>query len=127
MKIRIRKDARAAYIGRCAHGLGFSPVNWVWAETLGKIAGKTIEVETEFLFSDQFNTVPIIGINNGKTGLRLMNSDVAEVIDDIRPTKVRCDWCGKTSDLVNEVCPHCGKHEYIHGFNNLYTGSKLNA
>ena len=85
MKIKIRKDAKAIYISSANSSL----VDWRWADILEKIAGKTIEVETEYLFKDQFNTVPIPGV--AEKGLRIMQNLVEEVIDDVRPGKTKCN------------------------------------
>lgn len=109
MKIKIRKDAKAIYIG----GRGRLPVNLEWAAILEKIAGTTIEVETDFLFKDQFSTVPIPGVSD--KGLRIMQEMVEEVIDDVRPGKARCNWCGKIS--ANQlVCMACGKRDFLEVF-----------
>jgi rRNA maturation endonuclease Nob1 len=109
MKIKIKKDAKAIYIG----GGGRLPVNWEWVAILEKIAGTTIEVETDFLFKDQFNTVPVPGV--AEKGLRIMQDVVEEVIDDVRPGKARCNWCGKIS--ANQlVCMACGKRDFLEVF-----------
>lgn len=109
MKIKIKKDAKAIYIG----GRGRLPVNLEWAAILEKIAGTTIEVETDFLFKDQFSTVPIPGVSD--KGLRIMNEVVEEVIDDVRPGKARCRWCGRTGPAQG-VCMACGKTDYLEVF-----------
>lgn len=84
---------------------------------LKKIAGRTFEVDTEYLFSDQFNTADFGGNDpnaesTGVTGYRIMGEYVENIIDDIRAGKMRCKWCGKTSD-TGEVCVHCGKKDYL--------------
>lgn len=105
MKIRIRDNASALYV----QGQKFA-VNWEWAKQLEQIQGMTLEVETEFLFKDQFNTGPIEGVSG--QGMRVMVGSVAEIIDDIRPRKMRCQWCGKISDIGN-ICEHCKKTKYL--------------
>lgn len=122
MRIRIRDDAKSAYIGYMVHSCHM-PYSDEWARTLEKVQGMTIEVETEHLFVDQFNTVPIPGVS--ELGLRLMNNSVAEVIDDIRPSKMKCGWCGKCAD-IGDVCPKCGKSKYLFNFKDkyLWTGKK---
>lgn len=107
VKIRIRDNASDLYVASQQH---HGVINWEWAEILGKIQGMVLEVETEYLFKDQFNTGPIAGVS--EQGLRVMAQSVAEVIDDIRPSKMRCHWCGKVSDL-GTVCSHCSKSEYL--------------
>ena len=55
---------------------------------LKQIEGMIVEVETEQLFKDQFNTVPVPNVS--ENGLRIMQNLVKEVIDDIRPQMMRC-------------------------------------
>lgn len=105
MKIRIRDNAGELYVRQQQF-----VINWEWAKQLEKIQGMTLEVETEFLFKDQFNTGPIEGVSD--QGMRIMIGSVAEVIDDIRPYKMRCNWCGKVSNL-GVLCAHCKKPEYL--------------
>lgn len=122
MKVKVREDAKMAYIGYMVHTCHSGYSN-EWAATLEKVQGMTIEIETDHLFVDQFNTVPIPGVSDN--GLRLMNRDVSEVIDDIRPLKMKCSWCGKTAD-IGDICPKCGKVEYLVKFKDkyLWTGKK---
>jgi len=108
MKIRIREDAELYYYEE-----NRGKVNHKWAEIIAAIEGQILEVDTEYLFKDQFNTKPIPGIS--KNGLRIMEAYVTEVIDDERPGKARCNWCGKTSTNT-ETCQHCGKSEYLEKF-----------
>lgn len=68
-----------------------------------EVAGTEIEVETEYLFRNQFNTVPIPDIS--ENGLRVMEEYIECVIDDEREGKARCNWCGKTSSNL-ETCSH---------------------
>jgi len=70
--ITVRNDASESYIRRESVA-----VNWHWAETLSKIEGMRIEIETEFLFVNQFNTVPIKGVSD--EGLRLMAMDCSKI------------------------------------------------
>lgn len=105
MKIRIKENARDVYI---MHAF---PVNWEWADIMGQIAGMELEVETDYLFKDQYNTAPIPGIS--ESGLRVMQNVVEEVIDDVRPLYLKCHWCGKMTLKPAEVCSKCGKTEYL--------------
>lgn len=92
MQIKIKDNARDLYITSTAlHG----PVNYAWADTLGKIEGQTLEVETAWLFENQYNTGPRPGVSD--KGLRIMDQSVAEVIDDVRGSMQRCDWCGENN------------------------------
>ncbi len=106
MNILIKKDASTIYIRREP-----MTVNWDWVNKLKEIEGKLIEVETEFLFEDQFNTVPIPGVSEG--GMRIMQNVVEEIIDDERLNKVKCNWCGAVSNDNETICPQCKKSEYL--------------
>ena len=105
MQIRIRKDVKTVYLS-CRGGA----YNQKWVDLIESVAGKTLEVETEYLFKDQFNVGPVDGSENG---LRIMASYVEEVIGDIRPLKKKCNWCGKISSYKVQECPHCKKTEYL--------------
>ena len=96
MMIRIRDDA-----GGRASGL-LSPD---WKRMMQAIQGQWIEVETDHLFEDQFNTVPIPGVS--ESGLRVMESDVAEIRNDARAGKSKCGWCGAVTS--GAACGSCGK------------------
>jgi len=112
MKIKIKKSAPVIY----RRGLnkrpsdGYSKTEFEWIETLKQVSGKTIEVETDYLFKNQFNTVPIKGVS--ELGLRIMENLVEEVIDDERIGKYKCNWCGHHSEN-SDKCPECGKAEYL--------------
>ncbi len=109
MKIKIKKDAEQIYVNSV---FPFA-VNWEWAKTMEKIAGMTLEVKTDYLFKDQYSTAPIPGIS--EKGLRIMQNVVEEVIDDERPGKARCRWCGRTGPAQG-VCMTCGKTDYLEVF-----------
>jgi hypothetical protein len=111
MQIVIKSNAADLY--RSYVCLGKVMNNDGWYDTLKQIEGKTLDVETEYLFQDQYNTAPIPGVSPNV--LRIFDFIVERVIDDIRGTKMRCNWCGKTNDKGN-VCPECGKSEYIETF-----------
>ncbi len=104
MKIKIKNGVSDLYVRKSR------VINWNWAEMLEKVEGMTIEVETEYLFKDQFNTVPIPDVS--ESGMRIMQFCVEKVIDDIRPQKMSCHWCGRTSDK-GLTCEHCGKKRYL--------------
>ena len=100
----------------------------VWNRMLRALDGIVLDVETKYLFKDQFNTAPLPARQRErilryiqreypgmqiqevrtalKAGLRIMDSDVGRVIDDIRTGLQRCNYCGKTSDTAFD-CPHC--------------------
>ncbi len=113
MKIRIREDARKYYI---ASSMG-TFINWDWANTMEQVQGMVLEVETEYLFKNQYNTVPVPGVSDN--GLRIMDNMVSEVIDDEREGKARCNWCGKTVPDA-PMCFKCGRQGYMESFSNRY-------
>lgn len=109
MKIRIKQNASEIYCER-VHPTQYSSS---WYEKLILIEGKVLEVDTEYLFKDQFNTKPIKNIS--ELGMRIEQDLVDEVIDDERPGKARCNWCGKVS-LKTDVCTCCGKTGHLEKF-----------
>lgn len=112
MKIKVRKDAARIYARQYQEA--YVPPNFrEWMDKLRAIQGKTLEVETEYLFKDQYNTAPVPGVS--ERGLRLAEEYVEEVIDDVRPGKARCNWCGKTTE-AKKPCRNCGKVEYLEEF-----------
>ena len=90
------------------------PDRW---DYLKPVSGMFLTVETDYLFGDQFNTAPVPGIS--ESGFRVMMRDVAEIIGDVRPGRMRCNWCGKHS-VRDEVCHYCGKSEYLEKFGGRY-------
>ena len=55
MEIKIKSNAAAIY----AKGASDYQYNSNWFDILKSVEGKTLVVETEHLFKDQFNTAPI--------------------------------------------------------------------
>ena len=56
-----------------------------YRKKLQKLAGQWVEVETKYLFQDQFNTAE----------LRVMSRNVADIQDDIRENFIFDSWTGK--------------------------------
>lgn len=139
MKIKMKDDADIAYIKSLYHS---APINWHWVTVLALVSGLVLDVETEFLFKNQFNTAPVApddpGLNANvraylethsyrsndvqkalesicETGLRIMERTIDYVIDDERPGKARCNWCGKTS-ISTTFCSHCKSPDYLEVF-----------
>ena len=104
MKIKIKDNAETLYYKDTT-----SP-NSHYAEMLSMVEGQTLDVDTEYLFVDQYNTLPIPGVSTN--GMRIFDAYVEEVIDDERPGKARCKWCGKTSNNVKS-CTHCDRSDYL--------------
>lgn len=109
MQIVIKKDAASIYVRSCYRGarpdcpMLHRPE---FAEMLEKIQGQTLEVETKYLFRDQFNTAPIPGVSD--LGLRVMAGWVDKVIDDVRPGKIKSQWDGKIYDELPTDPKHNG-------------------
>jgi hypothetical protein len=117
MKIKIKDNASKIYwnnMNTTYRGAAVPPKSMMnFGNMLEKINGMTIEVDTKYLFEDQFNTVPIPGVS--ELGMRIMEEYVEKVIDDERPGKARCNWCGNTSKSTM-VCNKCYKSEYLEIF-----------
>ena len=116
MEIRIKRDAHRVYRNEASKG---GPFNGDWYDMLEAIAGRVIEVETDHLFKDQFNTVPIEGVS--ESGMRIMESSVEEVIDDEREYMLKCAYCGQSSEVsyVDSLrCPHCNQGDYLVALSN---------
>lgn len=74
-----------------------------YKDKLNELNGTWVDVETEYLFKDQFNTKE----------LRIMARHVKEVKDDIRKYRKRCNYCGRHSALVDKKCKHCNRNDYF--------------
>jgi len=122
MRIKIKDNATAICLRDA-----YTPINWEWAEKLKKVEGEWLVVETDYLFKDQFNTAPIPGVS--KDGLRIMESMVEVVENDVRKEMVKCRYCGKTEKWTHwyykpesrkgAFCPNCdraGYAEALHGW-----------
>jgi hypothetical protein len=80
-------------------------------EMLQKVEGKWLEVETEHLFADQFNTAPVPDVS--ENGIRLMIEDIAAIEGDVRPGIVKCRWCYGYDQDGDGKCDKCGKEDYL--------------
>lgn len=118
MKILMRDDAAKAYVQRCYKGaradcgMLHRPE---FADMLRAVQGQWIEVETDHLFRDQFNTVPIPGVSDN--GLRVMVNDIQAIEDDVRQGVVKCNWCYGYDHDKDGACDKCGKTEYLEPLN----------
>ncbi|MGN8842557.1 hypothetical protein ACTNDN_07020 [Niallia sp. HCP3S3_B10] len=115
MKIIIRKDALELYIRQNTDYHGHFIGDDYWEVIIEKIAGKTLEVDTEQLFKSEFNTKEIFGVT--KKGIRIPEEYVEQIIDDQRIGKAKCEFCNCVSNSLN-FCTHCGKVEYLEPFIN---------
>ncbi len=107
MKIRIIENARDVYRAKERN-------NPEWEKQMEAIQGTLVEVETDFMFADHYNTAPIEGVST--IGMRIMDAYVAEVIDDARDGVMKCSYCGCCQD-INYYCEECGRCENVSGLN----------
>ena len=103
MRIKMSAKAGSIYCGRC--NANRQPIRDEYYTMLKAVEGMILDVETEHLFSDQFNTPPIKGVT--ELGLRVMDYLVDEVIDDERTYKMRCRYCGLTQDTALRCANNC--------------------
>lgn len=109
MQIKIRDNASEIY-WNSVFAMGLSPgSNEIkFRNKLKLIDGKTVDVETEHLFEDQYN------IEGGTNGLRIMGKYVEYVIDDIRQTIGKCPYCGnQTPNKIEGFCEACTDSPYL--------------
>lgn len=119
MKLKIKKDAGTIYIRNLYKGMRPDYCAPKEAREFGDkitaVQGNTIDVETRYLWDNQFNTAPIEGIS--KNGLRILDfedeeSIIEEVIDDVRPHRSKCPYCEhylREEDGIHGTCWWCGK------------------
>lgn len=117
MRIKLHENAASNYVCRCYRGA--NPQSGMlhrpeWEKMLKNIEGLWLEVETEHLFRDQFNTAPIPGVS--ENGMRIMIGDVSEIEDDIRADVIKCRWCYGYDDGTGK-CGECGKTDYLEPLN----------
>lgn len=118
MRVLVHINAAEHYVKRCyrnAHPQSGMLHRPEWAEMLKKVEGQWLEVETEHLFSDQFNTVRIPGVSTN--GMRLMIEDIAAVEGDVRQGVIKCNWCYGYDHDKDGQCDKCGKSEYLRPLN----------
>lgn len=99
----IKVKANAAMLYRNRQNRWRRPINQNWIKVLRKVQGKTLEVETEYLFKDQFNTKKY----------RIMEDMVEKIINDVREWYQRCDYCGINVRIEESVCPRCKQSVYL--------------
>ena len=119
MKLKIKKDAGTIFIRNHYNGMRpeyCAPMSVrEFADKISAIQGMTIDVETKYLWDNQFNTAPIEGISD--TGLRILDfedegSVIEEIIDDVRPHRLKCRHCHqylREEDDIHNTCWWCGK------------------
>lgn len=70
-------------------------------DPLNNIAGQWITVETDYLFTNQYNTVPFKGCTNG---VRVEDKDVEMIIEDARVGMGKCLYCGSMVGPGESCC-----------------------
>lgn len=98
MKVLISKDASAIYMRSCyknANPRAYGLHRPEYYEKLKLIEGKECEVETDYLFADQFNIV--------EENLRVMVNVVDKVIDDVRIDKYKNGYTEKMIDNLDNI------------------------
>jgi len=89
--------------------------------------GQQIELETEYLFDNQWNTAPM----NGGNGLRVFDwaldyleiksikrghyLDQTPAMAEIRQNTLKCGYCGRQEHVLKAMlfCPHCLDSEFL--------------
>lgn len=115
----------------------------VYNTVVQMLAGKTLDVDTEYLFADQFNTAGLseeeidrllyehpVAVNDPayrqavrdalRHGIRFHARHVDYVIDDVRLEKSKCRFCGRTKARNVTSCrPGCLQTNYLYNFERL--------
>jgi len=116
MRVHVNPNAARNYVRRCyrhAHPACGMLHSIEFMQMLEQVQGQWLEVETKFLFADQFNTGPIPGVS--ESGLRLMIGDVDAIENDVRPGRQRCQWRGAQSP-VGGPCSKCNRDDHLFPF-----------
>jgi hypothetical protein len=114
MRVLIHQNAAANYVRRCYKGArpqAYGLHRPEWEVMLRAVQGTWLEVETDHLFSDQFNTAPIPGVS--ELGMRVMIEDVAAIEGDVRHGVLKCGWCGGYDRDDDGACDKCSKTEHL--------------
>lgn len=90
---------------------------------------KEVELETEFIFNNQWNTAPINKDDPSDTGLRVFDwfqwehpnknykcgyyLTITDEMKSIRENTYACNYCGKYSDPSEVFCKKCLDNEYL--------------
>lgn len=93
MRIKLKVNSYKHYVGS-------------YSKKLEAIGGQWVDIDTKFLYNDQLNTMPIIGVTN--IGLRIYQKDIEEIQDDERIGRWRCGYCGSWVN-TGKPCQNCDK------------------
>lgn len=108
MRIKIVRNARDCYVASVIRG---GAVDWAWADLIDSVSGQWLEVETDFVFCDQYNTAPVPGV--AEQGLRVpaflveevdyeSDAKLAEIHQQMRAGTIRChSYKHKTGAFVD--------------------------
>ena len=110
MKIKIINHAES--LRRSRINLGQECASARWDRVIASIAGRWLEVETDFLFDNQFNTAPTEGHDQG---LRISSHYVEEIKGDARDGREFCTYCHGNGP-AGEKCDRCGRAESLRPF-----------
>lgn len=105
MKVKIKVNAHELYLAN-----NFGIISDYWDIIFNKISGKTLEVNTDLLFKDEYNIKPKKGILNNE--IRMFDEYIDKIIDDARIGKPYCTFCDHFS-TSNEVCSFCERSNYL--------------
>jgi rubrerythrin len=98
-----------------------------YEDTIAPLDGTSINLETDYLLNNQWNTAKTKTSDNGfrafdwseviypnkdiKEGMWLEQTDEMK---ELRKTKTKCHYCGKISDRTNDPkCPNCSSEGYL--------------
>jgi hypothetical protein len=84
-----------------------------YRQKLGEAAGCWVEVDTKYLFNDQFN---VTDGNHPGANLRVMLRNVAEIKNDVRVNRKFCRWCHHHSPIKAKACINCKHDDYFEDF-----------
>ena len=114
MRIKIHDNAANNYMARCyrhARPSAYGLHRPEWYKVLEMVQGKWLDVDTEHLFADQFNTTAIEGVS--EQGLRVMQEDVVDIEDDVREGVFKCQWCYGYDRDHDGAFDKCGKTDHL--------------
>jgi hypothetical protein len=133
MQVTIHDDVASHYAGRVTTR-HVSVYDSSWAAVLRLLAGRTLQIDTKFLFRNQLNTegLPAEDVESlmatlsdqagPKTRERcrraLTNGIRVEwwmgaIEGDIRPGRKLCRWCHHHSDVGADACGNCEKSDHF--------------
>ncbi|MFH1547247.1 MAG: hypothetical protein ABIC57_02060 [bacterium] len=118
MKLKIKANAGSIFVKNYYRGKSrqavMPSVTRKFADQITAIQGMTIIVETRYLWDNQFNTGPIPGISEHGiriTDLKEDESIIEDIIDDVRPSRLKCPECRHYLREMGEnegTCYWCG-------------------